>query len=97
VQRLPAASDAANYGFLRQELMTSERGALPAVMAAHGLAAQVQAFEMHFERAGVKNYPSRLNWAQIALDVWHARPVPAQPRGLLAALIDLILKLFKRS
>lgn len=61
------ASDEANYKWLFIELSTTEAKAIPAVKAAQGLDAKVKAFEKAFERAGVKHYPARLEWAELAL------------------------------
>ena len=73
------ASDKANYGFLFVELSGSEKAAIPAVRAANGLTAKVRAFEAAFERAGVKHYDSRVNWATKALAAYHAaEPAPGQ-------------------
>lgn len=107
---LNTSSDKANYGFLFIELETTERKAIPAVKAAVGLEAKVEAFEKTFLRAGVKHYPSRILWAKRALDAWEgsrkAAPAttPAQPTkqpptgllGLLLGLLQFILSLFKR-
>lgn len=86
---LAPASDEANYGYLCVELKGSEKAAIPAVRAARTLAEKVAAFEAHFERAGVKNYPSRIKYATDALVAWNSRdtasagapaePVPAPP------------------
>ena len=64
---LDPAGDKANYGFLFVELTTTEAAAIPAVKKAPTLYDKVVAFEIKFERAGVKHYPSRLAWAKIAL------------------------------
>lgn len=73
---LDPASDKANYGFLFVELSGPEKAAIPAVKAAKGLYNKVVAFEAKFERAGVKHYPSRLNYAQQALKAFGS-PAPA--------------------
>jgi hypothetical protein len=65
---LDPASDEANYGFLVHELRTTEKRAIPATMSAKNLRDKVIAFEMAFERAGVKHYDSRVRWAEIALE-----------------------------
>jgi len=57
-------SDVANYGWLWVELTGPEKRAIPAVKAAKGLAAKVKAFELNFERAGIKHYDSRTSWAK---------------------------------
>jgi hypothetical protein len=73
-------SDKANYGWLFVELRTTERRAIPAVKSANGLDAKVRAFEVAFQRAGVKHYPSRNIWAQRALDAYRTAeakgPIP---------------------
>ncbi len=68
------ASDTANYKWLYLELSGDERAAIPAVKNAVGLDAKVRAFEMAFERAGIKHYESRVTWAQRALDSYRANP-----------------------
>lgn len=74
---LSPASDAANYGFLLVELRGTEKRAIPAVMKAAGLEAKVKAFELAFERAGVKHYPSRNSYAAQALAAFRGQDVPA--------------------
>lgn len=56
----------ANAGFLIYELKTSEAGAISRVRKAKTLEDKVIAFELGYERAGVKHYPSRLEWAKKA-------------------------------
>jgi hypothetical protein len=63
-------SDAANYGFLKQELMTSEKAALAKLRVISNLQHKVEIFELSFLRAGVKNYPSRMAWAARALKAY---------------------------
>ena len=78
------ASDEANYAYLFIELKGIEGGEKAAIgktVAAKGLDAKVEAFERAFLRAGVKHYPSRKQWAAIALDAWRAKsstgiPIP---------------------
>lgn len=113
-------SDEAATEFLVLELKTTENRAVAAVKRAHTLRAKVVAFEMAYERAGVKHYDGRERWAKIAMDAYSksAGPVivqpaptpvppppdvpappttvPRRPRGLLAALLDLIRYLFKK-
>lgn len=74
---LDPKSDRANYGFLFVELSGSERSAIPAVKKAKTLRAKVEAFEKNFERAGVKHYDSREQYAKWALDAY-AKASPAQ-------------------
>ncbi|MHA6690613.1 phage tail tip lysozyme [Devosia sp. A449] len=70
------ASDEANYAYLFLELKGlegSEKAAIGKLVAAKGLDAKVEAFERAFLRAGVKHYPSRKQWAAVALDAWRAK------------------------
>lgn len=69
----------ANYAFLFVELTGSEKGAVAKTKAAVGLQAKTKAFEMAFERAGVKHYPSRYQWAEKALKAYNASTVPVEP------------------
>lgn len=110
--KMDRKSDAAQIEFLVHELKTTERAAILKTKAAKGLLGKVKAFELGYERAGVKHYESRERWAKIALDAYtkaqgqdpavippppDVEPIPTQkPRGLLAAIIDLILAIFKR-
>lgn len=75
--KLDPASDKANYGFLFVELSGSEKGAIPAVKKAKSLYDKVVAFELAFERAGIKHYDSRFVWAKRALAAYEASPAPA--------------------
>lgn len=70
---LDKTSREANYAFLFVELTGSEKGAVAKTKAAVGLYPKTKAFEMAFERAGVKHYPSRYEWADKALAVYTAR------------------------
>lgn len=80
--KLDPRSDDANYKFLFVELSGSEKRAIPAVKAAVGLRAKVEAFERSFERAGVKAYDKRYSYAKIALDAYRAVPA-ASPAPLI--------------
>jgi hypothetical protein len=63
-------SDEAAYKWLFLELKGAEKAAIPALLKAKTLKGKVEAFEKAFLRAGVKHYPSRLKWAEIALDAF---------------------------
>jgi len=83
---LVPSSDEANYGFLLYELKGTEKAAVAKTSQAVGLYSKVVAFELGFERAGVKHYDSRYKYAQIALDAHAAanrspqhQPVPPAP------------------
>lgn len=69
---LKPADDEANYLFLVHELMTSEKAALKALTKANTLDTKVVAFELAFERAGIKHYDSRKSWALKALHAYEA-------------------------
>lgn len=64
---LDPCSDQANYGYLKQELSTSYKGTIAAVKKANTSAEAMQAFEQHYEAAGVKNYAGRQNYTDVAL------------------------------
>lgn len=74
---LNLSSYEANYGWLLEELRGDEKAAITATRRADDLEAKVKAFEMAFERAGVKHYPSRIAYAQRALRVYRAEEVEA--------------------
>jgi Phage tail lysozyme len=57
----------ANYGFLLYELKNTETSTIVKTKNAGYLKDKVVAFEMAFERAGVKHYDSRLTYARAAL------------------------------
>jgi hypothetical protein len=85
-KKLNLVSDEANTQFVIFELKGPERAAVPKTKAALTLADKVVAFEMAYERAGVKHYPSRLQWAQIARDAYYKgqetqpmAPKPVEP------------------
>lgn len=89
------ASDEANYAYLYVELKGiegSEKAAIGKLKAAKGLDAKVEAFEKAFLRAGVKHYPSRKQWAAVAMDAWRKaggttvapKPAPIRPEEPVA-------------
>jgi hypothetical protein len=78
----------ANYSFLFRELSGSEAGAIQKLKAAPAdLRSKVVAFEAAFERAGVKHYDSRVQWAQIALDAFRAVAAAPEPSAAPPAVI----------
>ena len=80
--KLDPGSDKANYAYLFIELKGiegSEKAAIGKTVAAKGLDAKVEAFEKAFLRAGVKHYPSRKQWARIALDAYQQAAPPILP------------------
>lgn len=83
-RKLDPAGYAANLGFLLTELRGAEKAAVKATKSAKGLQAKVEAFERSFERAGVKHYPSRLKWAQIALEAYEAHISIGGPKPPIA-------------
>lgn len=74
----------ANYGFMVVELRGPESATIGKVKFAKGLRAKVIAFELGYERAGVKHYDSRAQWAARALAAYNAdeNGVPANPKPL---------------
>ena len=77
---LSPTSDKANYGFLWRELHGDERAAIPRLKAAKTLRDKVVAFELGFERAGIKHYDSRVKWANLALGAYEAKYGDAPPK-----------------
>jgi hypothetical protein len=75
------ASPAANYSYVFVELKTTEKHALKALRAAKTLEDKVIAFEKAFERAGVKHYESRQQWARTALSAYVAAGSPMRDFG----------------
>lgn len=76
--KLDINSREANYAFLWIELSGVEKAAVAKTKAAVGLEAKVKAFELAFERAGIKHYPSRNEWARRALKAWNASRKPTE-------------------
>lgn len=86
---LSAGSYEGNYGFLLHELKGSEKATVQKVSRANTtLYDKVVAFELAFERAGVKHYPGRLRWAEIALEEFEKQagkvPPPISPKSRTA-------------
>ena len=77
---LDPASLEANYAWLFIELTGPEKAAVSAVKRAKSLFDKVKAFELAFERAGVKHYESRLRWAEIALAAFDKDKLVTPPR-----------------
>lgn len=69
---LKPADDEANYLFLIHELKGPEKATLKALAKANTLDTKVVAFELAFERAGIKHYDSRKSWALKALHAYEA-------------------------
>jgi hypothetical protein len=63
-------SDAANYGYLKEELNDTQKEARDAVLKAPNLSKAVRVFEATFERAkaGLEHFDRRDDWAKLALD-----------------------------
>lgn len=61
----------ASYGFMKHELTeTSERRAIPALKKCTSIESATKSFEKHYERAGVKAYPKRVEMAKHALKLY---------------------------
>lgn len=87
-----------NYKFLWVELKGSEAGAISKLKAATTLEGKVRAFELAYERAGVKHYPSRIRWAGralVAYGEWASVQEKEKPsQGFMWWFIGLIRRLF---
>jgi hypothetical protein len=57
------SSDEANYGYLKQELETTESRALRHLKKTQSMADATRSFMEKFERPGIKHLESRMNWA----------------------------------
>ena len=66
------SDDAANYGFLKHELETTERRALRHLKGTGSLADATRSFMDKFERPGIEHFDSRLNWAREAKTAYRA-------------------------
>lgn len=71
VNKFSPSSDAANYGYLKHELETTQAASLRAVKECPNLRSATRAFEMNFEHAGIPNMASRYQWAQRALAAYN--------------------------
>jgi hypothetical protein len=78
--KLNLKGDKANYAWLFLELKRAFKGTIKALKKADSLEEAVIVFEKNFEKARVKNYPSRTKWAQLALDAYRG----AEKHGLVA-------------
>lgn len=77
--KLDPVADETNYKFLFVELTGPESGALAKLKAAKSLDTKTVAFENAFERAGVKAYAKRKQWAALALTALRASDEIAAP------------------
>lgn len=77
--KLTPSSDDANYKFLFVELTGTESGSMAKLKAAKTLDGKTEAFEKAFERAGVKAYEKRKQWAALALDALRKAAEPQEP------------------
>ncbi|MES0863269.1 phage tail tip lysozyme [Ruegeria sp. SCPT10] len=66
------SDDAANYGFLKHELETTEKRALQHLQGTGSLADATRSFMDKFERPGIKHFDGRLNWAREAKTAFRA-------------------------
>lgn len=102
------AAPASNYAFLFIELRGPESAALTALVNAKTLDDKTVAFEKAFERAGIKAYARRKQWALIALEAYEGwlegqgagdDPAPDSPETLPApslpemATVEAVLRL----
>ncbi len=68
--KLDPASNEANYKWLFVELKSTEKAAVNKTKAAGTLHQKTKAFENSFERAGVKAYAKRYEWADFAKETY---------------------------
>ena len=91
---LSPSSNDANYKFLFVELSTTEKKAVDAVKSKVDLDNKVIAFEKSFERAGVKAYAKRQEWARIALQALVDYEKSIVPETTSYNLWDVIIIIF---
>lgn len=73
--KLDPASDGANYAYMFIELKDDYKNAIIKTKAAKDLYAKVVAFELQYEGAGIKHYPSRFKYAQDAIEAYHSNKI----------------------
>jgi hypothetical protein len=93
-------ADAGNYGFLKEELSSSQAMSLAAVQKAASIGKAVRTFEATFERAkaGLEHFDRRDQWADLALRSFRASAdtmVPAAVEKILDP--DLIHRVIARA
>lgn len=90
---LDPKSDEANYGFLAHELRTTEKGALAAVRRSRTAQEAMTAFELGYERSGIKAWGSRSAWTNRALDAYRQAPPAQDPaRASLSRMGDDLMR-----
>jgi hypothetical protein len=92
----PSSNDA-NYKFLFLELTSTEKKAIDALKSKIDLDNKVIAFEKSFERAGVKAYAKRQEWARTALQALHdyqATKAPEVEPSVSVSLWDALVIIF---
>jgi len=86
-KKLAITSYEANYGYLLHELQTSEKASIQKLKLTTTAKAAAETFEAAFERAGVKNWPARVKFAEKALALYRTvKPPVTPPIDPLAAL-----------
>jgi hypothetical protein len=93
-------SDAANYGFLKQELSTTQSMSLSAVQKAPNISKAVRVFEASFERAkaGLEHFDRRDQWSNLALQSFRNSADTMVPPAVLAILDpDLIQRVVAKA
>ena len=85
---LSPISDAANYGFLKEELNTTQTQSVSAVQKAANIAKSVRTFEATFERAkaGLEHFDRRDEWADLALKSFRASADSRVPSAVAKVL-----------
>jgi Phage tail lysozyme len=82
-------ADAANYGFLREELNTSQAMSLTAIQKTASIAKAVRSFEATFEgaKAGLEHFDRRDQWSDLALRSFRASASTMVPSAV-AKILD---------
>jgi hypothetical protein len=92
--------DAANYGFLKEELNTSQSAALTAVQKTPNISKAVRQFEGTFEHAksGLEHFDRRDQWADLAIQSFRANMSGMVPPAIAKILDpDLVFRVIAQA
>ena len=78
---LDMSTDEANYQFLLHELTGTKSEVLAALKNAPTLESKMKIFESLYEKAGIKNYRSRMRYSNMALQGIARPPLDLEPKG----------------
>jgi hypothetical protein len=97
---LSQLSDAANYGYLRDELMNTQAMSIAALQKTTSISRAVRSFEETFERAkaGLEHFDRRDQWADLALNSFRSSSDTLVPPAVVQVLDpDLLHRVIARA